>query len=345
VGAVDANHREINDCWFTNVDSVHGKSNFGCLYDPLTPARRSYPYVDAYKFEINLPNVYLIDALTYSSAAWSTSEAKKALPFDVAWSPAPPLDVGVGNFLQITDGGGYLNLPLVNLITNFEIKPSDTLIYGFDFTAPDEGDSYNILQVLEGLNDRMREIHGFEDYFDLSAVTATSCFTTLTKTRKDNTETDRLLTLRIIGLCGYKHNTVRPDFISGFPTTVAAPVLTGKGAAKQWTKSEMTSFVAGYGAFLKFVFFKNFASESSVSKDKITDSHKLQDINKFDFTCLWEPDAPVDILDNYKFREYIDQNGDYPEETKQEPKVYNHTKRKRHHQKHYAKKHILEANG
>jgi len=333
---VDANHKEINDCWFTNVNSVAGGNNFGCLYDPLSlSTRRGYPYVTGYQFEINIPNVYLIDALTYSSAAWSTSEAKKALAFELAWEPAPPLDIGVGNFLQITDGGGYVNLPLVKILNTFELTPADTLVYGFDFTAPGEGDTYNILQVLEGLNDRMREIHGLEDYFDLSKVKPTDCYKTLTK-KKNNFQ----LTLRIIGLCGYDTKKgVVADFIGGYPTTVAAPVLTGKGAAKQWTKSEMKSFVAGYGAFLKFIFYTQIATEATASaKDKILPKKKLIEITKFPFACLWEPDvvvAPAEIPAE-GFRERLDEMED------QEPQAYNHTKRKRH-RKHY-KKQMLEAN-
>jgi len=269
VAAVDANQYEINDCWFTNKKS--GQANFGCLYNPFKLLEeRTYPYVNAYKYENKLPTIYLVEALTYSSAAWSTSEAKNALPMDISWAPTPPLDLGVGNRLQLTDGGGYVNLPIIKALSEFEANPADLLIYGFDFSFPASGKEYDLLSMLKALNERMREINGIEDYFDIVDINPTNqveiiegCYYPFTRTKGTFT-----LTLRLFGLCGMTPKDATPSrtFINAYPTIKALNYLAGNGAAKQWDEKEMVAFVAAYSHFLGWIFNKHIASEAKDAK-------------------------------------------------------------------------------
>jgi len=228
----------VNDCWFTNkVDDLV------CLFDARTPkvgfsTAGTAPV--AYRVSKDLTT-----ALTYSSSAWSTLQAKQGVG-GAFRQKTPPLTIAPGLAVEFTDGGDYMNLPLMSVINEFHRNPQNTTVLAFDYTEPDAGKPWGSPPM-------------YNVQFTLNQLKARSPFVNVTQTVVDKCQAKLVyrkgtstLTIHVLGFCGPANYVGGPNtLINKFRTIeVNAGVAAGKGVAKQWDKVELRQYTQSYGAFL-----------------------------------------------------------------------------------------------
>ncbi len=231
-------NKGVNDCWFTNkVD------DFRCLFDAANP-KAGYSTAGATPV-IYRTNSNLVTALTYSSAAWSTLQAKDGVK-GAFRQKCPLLQLKPALSIELTDGGDFMNLPLMSVVNDFHLNPQNTQVLAFDFTEPDEGTQWGKPPM-------------YDVRFALGQLKARSPFRNVQETVIDRCQAKLVykkgahtLTIHVLGFCGpATHPNGAHTLINTFRTIeFNAGVGAGKGIAKQWDKDELDQYTKAYGAFL-----------------------------------------------------------------------------------------------
>jgi len=236
-------NQAVNDCWFTNQPN-----DLQCLFDPTKP---KVAYASSGSTPVSYKtNTTLLNALTYSSAAWSTLQAKVGVKH--MFRQKCPRFRAAGLDIELTDGGDFMNLPLMSVVNEFHLRPQNTQVLAFDFTEPAAGPKYG-------------NPPNYDVRYSIEQLTARSPFRGVHLTVIDKCQAKLVyrkgahtLTIHILGFCGparYSDGGGPETLIKKFRTlsgglAAAGKIATGKGLAKQWNKAELHLYMTNYGAFL-----------------------------------------------------------------------------------------------
>ncbi len=239
-------NKAVNDCWFTNkIDDLK------CLF-PANRTNQSYTSAGVTPTEYRT-NQKLLGALTYSSAAWSTLQAKDGVG-GIFRAKTPPLSLKPAGGkptpvlnIEVTDGGDYINLPLMSVINDFHINPQDTKVIALDYTEPDKGKTWGDPPPYD-VNFTLAQLKARSPFLNAQITVVDKCQAKLVYKKGPRT-----LTIHILGFCGpATYQGGQHKLLDKFRTIEIfnTGVLAGKGIAKQWDKAELHFYTQNYGAFL-----------------------------------------------------------------------------------------------